>query len=76
LAGIFALALVLIKLLLEASFGILDAHQCSNGRLECFTANRTGSDRWYTAEVFYQSKTTFCHARSFPQAEELDSLMI
>ena len=53
LAGIFSLTLVSIKLLLQASLGILNAHQCAQGNLECLTANRADSDRGSAPEMFY-----------------------
>jgi hypothetical protein len=53
LAGIFSPTLVSIKLLLEASLGIFDAHQCAQGNLECLTANRADSDRGGAPEMFY-----------------------
>jgi hypothetical protein len=51
--------------MLEASLGILDRQQCSYGSLESLTANRAGSYRWSSPEMFYDPKSTFCHAQSF-----------
>ena len=68
----FSVALVPVKLLLEVGLGILDAHQCAQRSLECFTANRADSDRWNASEMFYEPKSTLCHARSFLQAEKFD----
>jgi hypothetical protein len=65
--SIFLIALVLVKLQLEAGLGILDAHQCTQRSLERLTANRTNSDRWNASEILNYSKTTFCHADSFPR---------
>src|SRR6266849_987097 len=44
----------------------LDAHQGAHRSLECFTANRTGSDRWNASEMFHDSKSAFCHGAQFP----------
>jgi hypothetical protein len=44
-----------IKLLLEASLGILDAHQCAQRSLECLTANCTDS-REETREFYGEIK--------------------
>ncbi len=44
----------------------LDAHQGAQRSLECFTANRTGSDRWNASEMFHDSKSAFCHGAQFP----------
>jgi hypothetical protein len=66
--SIFSVALVPVKLLLEAGLGILDTPQCAQRNLECFTAHRADSDRWSASKILNDPKRAFCHVRSLAQA--------
>jgi len=73
LPNIFSVALVPVKLLLEAGLGILDAYQCAQRSLECFGANRTGSDRRNASEILNDTKSAFCHVFQTPKRQQLRS---
>jgi hypothetical protein len=65
--SIFLVALVPIKLLLKIGLGILDAHQGTQGSLECLTTHRADSDGWNASEILYDPKSAFCHVHRLPR---------
>jgi hypothetical protein len=62
-----------IKLLLEAGLGIFDAHQCAQRSLECFGANRAGSDRGNASEILNDTKSPFCQVFQIPKRQQLSA---